>query len=920
MIKIKRITKKYNDKAIVDIRKEIVLPSRGIVLIHGPSGSGKTTIVNAIAGLIDFEGEIEINGKEINRLTENQKDEMRLRNFGFVFQDFKLFENDTVTNNIDLVLSSSFLSTSKNRKRRIGDILHLVGMEHKAKAIVNTLSGGEKQRVAIARALINSPSFLICDEPTGALDSKNSKQIMDILKKISSTSLVILISHDFDLASDCANQTIELCDGKITNVFNLESKQEKTVLPIIKLLKRPKKSRIPLFFLFNYSKQALRKTKWRTLINNIILSFGLLSFGFSFVLQDSINHTINNSYGNLIDQKRIFVEPKAKQNSSIRESCSYDELEKIMGENQDIIRGIGICYEMNFENSFKDMNVFTLISGEKQINLPNYSIRSINDYEWLDLLSAPVYPREINEMEDDEVIITLSVDEIEYICRKLNIAESIISFSNYLLKRDLYICVELANASWQYSDQQIVRIKGFTIGEEPILYNDNPRWNQYFFEERMRLPITYKISEEPAFPWTMKKIHYYKTLKDIHHSIEKLLLSRDIKNRIIEIPNERYYPNFKQKNRLLVFKNYSSYIDLHDIEEMQNNIEIDNVTYGTSGGYYVFPDSFIEGFAHRMIISSSESQLISIADNNTFLSLGQKDKMILPSGSLSCYFADSLENGVTFKSHPQSLIYGQTADQLNEIVVSKNIALNLFGYVNCVGQKIYYSYVSSEINKGDHIERIFTNGEFVITGVSDSNKNVIYHKPTWLLLFFRINLNLSAFDLIPITASFVFDNYQDAKEKLSFLSLNYPEYQFTHPYEKIKNSVEDTSRYLNFFVVLLSIIATSMSFVFIIVLDYLFIIENKKSVGLLRCLGINRNEAQKLIISYSVVLSMLSFISSSVFLLLYAIYSSLPISSFQSVFKAIVSMLLISIFLATIPAFLSLNKLRKYNVIETLKN
>ncbi len=138
--------------------------------------------------------------------------------------------------------------------------------------------------------------------------------------------------------------------------------------------------------------------------------------------------------------------------------------------------------------------------------------------------------------------------------------------------------------------------------------------------------------------------------------------------------------------------------------------------------------------------------------------------------------------------------------------------------------------------------------------------------------------------------------------------------------KKIKNSVEDTSRYLNFFVVLLSIIATSMSFVFIIVLDYLFIIENKKSVGLLRCLGINRNEAQKLIISYSVVLSMLSFISSSVFLLLYAIYSSLPISSFQSVFKAIVSMLLISIFLATIPAFLSLNKLRKYNVIETLKN
>lgn len=920
MIKIKRITKKYGERIVLDI-SNIVLPSSGFVLIHGPSGSGKTTFANSLAGLSDFEGEIEINNKDISKLSDNEKDEFRLRNFGFVFQDFKLFENDTVFNNIDLVYSSSYLSTAAATRHRINDILHLVKISHKGKAIVNTLSGGEKQRVAIARSIVNEPSIVICDEPTGALDSKNSKVIMEILKMISKTSLVLVISHDFDLVNNYAEQVIELKDGKIVEHLVKDNDSKQSKLPLPRPFKNPKKTRLPFNFFFNYSRQIIRKTKWRTLVNNLILSFGLLSFGFSFILQDSISQVINNSYSDLIDQRRVFIEPKSAYHSLDKESSSYLEAKEIMKAHKDTVNDVGVLYETNFENNFKDQNSFTLVSGGLLIPLPTYSIRNINDYEWLDSINSPVYPREFNVMEDDEVIIALGLSDIEHVCRRLNIAESIVSFSNYLLKKQIQICIEVRNSSWEYSDQQIVRLKGFVIGDVPTIYNDNPLWNQYFFEERMRFPSTHIISEEPVFPWTMKKIHYLKVFKDIELAVEELRFSKVVKNKIIEIPNKKHYPlGMNKQDRLLIFKNKTSSIEISDVEKMRESTGYKNAIYGTRGGYFLFPDSFIEGFSRRMIMSSSESQLESAIEGYTFSDLKTKDKIVLPKGLLSCYFTDALENGITLKTDVETLAYGGEATKLNEIVISKNVAESLFGYINCVNQKIHYSYVFSEINKGDRIERIFKNGELIVSGVSDSNKNVIYQKSSWSLLFFQVYLGVSAFDLIPTTASFTFDNYQDAKEKMNFLSSNFPEYHFSHPYESIKGSVKETTDYLNFFVLLMSYITMAISFVFIALLDYLYVIENKKALGLLRCLGINKKEGKKTIVSYSLLLAIISFVASSICLLVYSFYSQIVFTSFMTLVTAVLSMFVVSVFLAIVPALLVLKRLERKNIIESLKN
>ena len=234
MIKLTNVRKAFKNRLVLkNINYEF--PRNGLCIIYGASGSGKTTLLNCIAGLIQFEGTIEIDHQIIGSLNDDELSNLRLTSYGFIFQDFKLFENETVLANLLFPLETlnHLSNTAKTRKCR--DLLCLVGLEEKEKQIVNKLSGGEKQRVAIARALINDPKVLLADEPTGALDEANSEEIMTILKIISRKSLVILVSHDRDLTTKYADQIIEMDDGYIRSVSlqNNELKNEEN-LPIIR--------------------------------------------------------------------------------------------------------------------------------------------------------------------------------------------------------------------------------------------------------------------------------------------------------------------------------------------------------------------------------------------------------------------------------------------------------------------------------------------------------------------------------------------------------------------------------------------------------------------------------------------------------------------------------------------------------------
>ncbi|UXR73792.1 ABC transporter ATP-binding protein [Staphylococcus sp. IVB6238] len=186
------------------------------VAIMGPSGSGKSTLIN-ILGFIDrgYEGDYLFGGSNYKEKSDNALAEIRNETVGFVFQNFKLIQNNTILENVSIPLLYAGLG-ARQRKQRVIDVLHQVGLYDKENLVPNKLSGGQQQRVAIARAIINQPKFIIADEPTGALDSKTSQDIMDLFLQLNKErgTTMIVVTHDPRVAEQ-ADRVIHILDGRI---------------------------------------------------------------------------------------------------------------------------------------------------------------------------------------------------------------------------------------------------------------------------------------------------------------------------------------------------------------------------------------------------------------------------------------------------------------------------------------------------------------------------------------------------------------------------------------------------------------------------------------------------------------------------------------------------------------------------------
>ena len=231
MIEIKNVSKIYKtegyeqkalDKVSVNFRKS------EFASILGPSGSGKTTFLNIIGGLDEYtSGDIIVNEVSTKKFKDRDWDSYRNHRIGFIFQSYNLITHQTILRNVELALTLSGISKNERKKRAIR-ALKEVGLEKHMYKRPNQLSGGQMQRVAIARALINDPEIILADEPTGALDSDTSIQIMDLLKNIAKDKLVIMVTHNPDLAKEYSSRIINIKDGKIISDSNPYDGKERT--------------------------------------------------------------------------------------------------------------------------------------------------------------------------------------------------------------------------------------------------------------------------------------------------------------------------------------------------------------------------------------------------------------------------------------------------------------------------------------------------------------------------------------------------------------------------------------------------------------------------------------------------------------------------------------------------------------------
>ncbi len=268
-----------------------------LVAILGPSGCGKTTMLNIIGGLDRYSsGDLIINGRSTKEYKDSDWDSYRNHSIGFVFQTYNLIPHQTVLANVELALTLSGVGRAERRKRAV-DALKAVGLEDQIHKKPNQMSGGQMQRVAIARALVNNPDILLADEPTGALDTETSVQVMDILREVARDRLVIMVTHNPDLAEQYATRTVRLLDGQIISdtmpvdeaelAAELEREQKKSAER--KKKERTKKTSMSFLTAMSLSLNNLMTKKARTILTSFAGSIGIIGIALILALSTGIN-------------------------------------------------------------------------------------------------------------------------------------------------------------------------------------------------------------------------------------------------------------------------------------------------------------------------------------------------------------------------------------------------------------------------------------------------------------------------------------------------------------------------------------------------------------------------------------------------------------------------------------------------------
>ncbi|MDE6520276.1 MAG: ABC transporter ATP-binding protein/permease [Ruminococcus sp.] len=293
MLQLKDIVKKYGtgETAVTALNGvSITFRENEFVAILGHSGCGKTTMLNIIGGLDNYtSGDLIINGVSTKKYKDRDWDAYRNHSIGFIFQSYNLIPHQTVLANVELALTISGVSKSE-RKRRAKEALEKVGLGNQLNKKPNQMSGGQMQRVAIARALINNPDILLADEPTGALDSETSIQVMELLKEIAKDKLVIMVTHNPELAEDYANRIVRVKDGNITDDSNPFEPTEEDVP------KTEKKKRVSMSFgtAVSLSLNNLMTKKGRTILTAFAGSIGIIGIATILSLSSGINTYIND--------------------------------------------------------------------------------------------------------------------------------------------------------------------------------------------------------------------------------------------------------------------------------------------------------------------------------------------------------------------------------------------------------------------------------------------------------------------------------------------------------------------------------------------------------------------------------------------------------------------------------------------------
>lgn len=366
MLEIKKVSKIYEtagfkQKALDEV--SIKFRENEFVSILGQSGSGKTTLLNIVGGLDQYtKGDLIINGISTKEFKDRDWDTYRNHRVGFVFQSYNLIPHQTALQNVELALTLSGVSKEERRKRA-KDALVKVGLEDHMNKRPNQMSGGQMQRIAIARALVNNPDILLADEPTGALDSETSIQVMELLKEIAKDKLVIMVTHNPDLAEEYSTRIIKLLDGKVVNDSNpLSKKEEEQEKKNEKDAKeKNNKTHMSFFTALSLSLNNLLTKKGRTILTAFAGSIGIIGIALIMSLSNGVQEYIKRVEEDTLSSYPLTIQKTQVDTSSMMLS--------LMGDNKDTSK-----YEEGkvYSNNIMTDVISTLASEIKINNLEDF--------------------------------------------------------------------------------------------------------------------------------------------------------------------------------------------------------------------------------------------------------------------------------------------------------------------------------------------------------------------------------------------------------------------------------------------------------------------------------------------------------------------------------------------------------------------
>ena len=572
MLKLEKINKSYNNQQIL---KDITINFRKneFVSILGPSGSGKTTLLNIIGSLDKYDsGDLIINNKSTKSFTDKQTDAYRNSCIGFIFQNYNLISHLTIYENIEISLKLKGIK-KEIRNKKINNILKEVGLFEYKNKYPNQLSGGQVQRVTIARALINNPKIILADEPTGALDSETSAQIMKLIKKISKDKLVIMVTHNKKIAKDYSDRIIELKDGQIIK----DNKPYNNVINNEKILIEKTSMNFKTALIQSF-KNIITKKK-RTLLISIASSIGIIGLGIVLAISNGMNKELKTFEQNTLANLPIMIEKevidlsitnetkinfsdkeiinKSTNNTSIHynniDNKYVDYINKLDNNLYD-----GIIYQRNIKINtlLKDNNIslIDLNNYYKQLPIKENNMSYITNYYDLLKGNLPTKKEELllvideNNSIDEELLNKLNLKENITFDDILNIKLSIATNNNYYEKINNHYKVksnleEIYNNSLKLKIVGIIRPKKDKLDiieiKSGIIYTEE--LINYIFKENKNSNIV-KYQKENNFN-VLTGINF-------NNEIEKEIILSNLGENNNPLGIYIYPKNFKSKNKI----------------------------------------------------------------------------------------------------------------------------------------------------------------------------------------------------------------------------------------------------------------------------------------------------------------------------------------------------------------------------------